>query len=107
MTAYGQTGEGISANATLTGLDDFNTTTGKTIAATDIKYVGRDGTNYEENATAPTNAGKYTAKITVEEKTASVNYEIDKAQPTTPTGLTATYGQKLSDVTLPTGWSWA
>ena len=34
--------------------------------------------------------------------------EITKADPsyTIPTGLTATYGQTLSDVTLPSGWSW-
>ena len=81
LTYVGQTGDGISANATLTGLEDFNTATGKTIAATDIKYVGRDGTSYAESGTAPTNAGKYTAKITVEEKTARVDYEIDKATP--------------------------
>ena len=29
-----------------------------------------------------------------------------KPNPDTPTGLTATYGQKLADVTLPTGWAW-
>jgi len=104
LTTYGGTG---NATATLTGLADFNTATGKTIAATDIKYVGRDGTTYEESTTAPTNAGKYTAKITVEAKTASVDYEIAKADPTAPTGLTATYGQTLANVTLPTGWTWA
>ena len=106
LTTYGGTG---SAAATLTGLTDFNSATGKTIAATDIKYVGRDGTTYTESTTAPTNAGKYTAKITVEEKTASVNYEIAKVNPTctVPTGLTATYGQTLKDVTLPTGWAWS
>ena len=89
LTTYGGTGD---AAATLTGLDDFKTATGKTIAATDIKYVGRDGTTYEEIATAPTNAGKYTAKITVEEKTASVDYEIEKVnqsvtEPTAKTDL--------------------
>ena len=56
---------------------------------------------------APTDAGTYTAKVTVEGKTASVNYEITKADPTAtaPTGLTATYGQTLANVTLtnPTG----
>ena len=105
LTTYGGTG---SAAATLTGLTDFNVATGKTIAATDIKYVGRDGTTYTESTSAPTNAGKYTAKITVEEKTASVNYEIAKVNPTytVPTGLTAVFGDLLSNVTLPDGWSW-
>ena len=114
ITTYGQTGEGISASATLTGLSDFNAATGKTIATTDIKYVGRDSTTYAESTTAPTGAGKYTAKITVEGKTASVDYEIAKADPTAaaPTA-TATYGQTLADVTLtnPDGntagtWAW-
>ena len=76
LTYVGQTGDSISANATLTGLEDFNAETGKTIAETDIMYIGRDGTTYDESNIAPTAAGNYTAKITVEEETASVNYEI-------------------------------
>ena len=98
MEIYGQAGEGISANATLTGLDDFNTATGKTIAATDITYVGRDGTSYDESTTPPTDAGKYTAKITVEEKTATVDYEIAKATIGTPAVTMAgyTYGSAVS-----------
>ena len=104
LTTYGGTGD---AAATLDGLDAFNTATSKTIAATDIKYIGRDGTTYEEKTDPPAEAGKYTAKITVEEKTAFVNYEIAKVNPTAPTGLNATYGQTLADVTLPDGWTWA
>ena len=112
LTTYGGTGD---ATATLDGVADFNTATGKTIATTDIKYVGRGSTTYAESSTAPTNAGTYTAKITVEGKTASLNYEIAKADPTAnaPTGLTAQYGKTLSDVTLtnPAGntdgtWAW-
>ena len=65
---------------------------------------------------APTNAGTYTASITLGGNTASVTYTIDKAAPTAaaPTGLTATYGQKLSEVALnnpdgntPGTWAWA
>ena len=63
LETYGQTGK--SAAATLTGLEAFNTVTGKSIAATDIKYVGRAGTTYTESTTAPTDAGKYAAKITL------------------------------------------
>ena len=57
---------------------------------------------------APVNAGTYTASITLGGATASVTYTITKATPscTVPTGLTATYGQTLKDVTLPSGWSW-
>lgn len=36
----------------------------------------------------------------------TVDFTIEKATPTTPTGLTATYGQTLADVTLPEGWEW-
>ena len=63
MTVYQETGK--SEVASLTGLQDFNTATGKSLAVTNIKYVGRDGTEYTESTTAPTNAGKYTATITL------------------------------------------
>ena len=36
-----------------------------------------------------------------------VTVTVGKADPTTPTGLTATYGQTLADVTLPANWAWA
>lgn len=99
LATYGEKGK--NAAASLTGLSGFNAATGKTIAATEIRYVGRDGTTCAESATAPTDAGKYAAKITVEEKTASVDYEIAKADPTVTTpSATATYGQTLADVGL-------
>ena len=86
LETYGETGK--SAEATLEGLEAFNAATGKAIAATAIRYVGRDGTTYAESQTAPTDEGKYTAKITVEEVTASVNYEIVKAN-AVPANVTA------------------
>lgn len=104
-----------SASATLTGLSGFNAATGLSIAASSIKYEGRGDTAYEESSTAPTDAGTYTAKITAGEATASVDYSIAKADPIAdaPTGLTATYGQTLNDVTIsnPSGntagtWAW-
>ena len=76
-----------------------------------VTYTGRNGTNYN-STDAPTNAGKYTASITLGEgenaKTASVEYSIEKAslEYTVPTGLTAKYGQTLADISLPTGWAW-
>jgi hypothetical protein len=73
--------DGKVKTATLEGLDAFNAATGKSIAATDIKYAGRGTTTYAESDTAPTNAGKYTAKITVEGKTSSVNYDIGVKRP--------------------------
>ena len=114
LTTYGQTGEGISASATLTGLTDFNTATGLNVQASSIIYWNakiREGvykTDGDQPLTAaPTSAGNYLAKITVNNCIAAVGYTINKADPTAPTGLTATYGQKLSDVALPTGWTWA
>ena len=95
LTTYGGTGD---AAATLTGLDAFNSATGKTIAATDIKYAGRDSTTYAESTSAPTDAGTYTAFLTVESVTASVDYEIAKASAGTPTVTMAgyTYGETVS-----------
>jgi len=71
MTVSGTT---KNANATLTGLEEFNSATELAVAAADIMYVNRDKGN--ETSTAPTSAGQYTAKITVKGQTASVDYEI-------------------------------
>ena len=76
-----------------------------------ITYKNKD-TNIALDA-APTDAGEYIASITLtgtdgKPATASVTYEIAKATPTPdlPTGLTATYGDTLANVELPTGWKW-
>ena len=110
LTVYGGTD---NRKATLTSnlpknYTAFKILTGTDFSEDDIKYVGREGTAYAESATAPTDAGKYTAKITVGGVTASVDYEIAKANPTynVPTGLTATYGDTLSGVALTAGWAW-
>lgn len=82
-----------------------------------VQYQKKTGESTYDTATetAPTNAGTYKASITVGSATASVEYTIAKADPTAnaPSGLTATYGQTLSDVTLtnPSGntegtWAW-
>ena len=82
-----------------------------------VQYQTKSGSTYgEATETAPTNAGTYKASITLGGATASVEYTIAKADPTcvAPTGVTATYGQTLADVTLtnPEGntagtWAWA
>ena len=116
LTTYDGTGV-AAATLDLNELEAFNSAIGNNVAEKNIMYVDRDGTTHEENTTAPTDAGKYTAKITVGEQTASVDYEIVKADPTAiaPTGLTATYGQTLADVSLegknpegntPGTWEW-
>ncbi len=56
-----------------------------------------------------TAAGSATVTVTTNDgsKTASYDVTVNKADPTAPTGLTATIGQTLADVTLPNGWTWA
>ena len=54
------------------------------------------------------NAGTYEARVTVGGVTAKLQFEITQATPSyvVPTGLASTYGNKLSSVTLPSGWTW-
>ena len=88
LTTYGGTG---NTSASLTGLDSFKTATGSTVTEADIRYTGRGDTTYADSASAPTNAGTYTARITItdvttdagnnQSVTASVDYEIAKADP--------------------------
>jgi len=80
-----------------------------------------DGVNW--TITEPTDAGTYSVRILFTESfghnyadlmTAPVTFTITKATSTDPSypsyvipsGLTAVYGQTLSDVPLPTGWTW-
>ena len=58
-----------------------------------------------------TNVGTHNVTITASDNytgSTTKSYAIMQATPTyeIPTGLTATYGETLADVTLPTGWSW-
>ncbi|MBR6251324.1 MAG: InlB B-repeat-containing protein, partial [Bacteroidales bacterium] len=63
--------------ATLTGLDVFNRATGLAVDATAIRYVYYSNSDDSfETENAPFCGGQHTAKITVEEQTASVDYEI-------------------------------
>ena len=74
-----------------------------------VQYQTKSGSTYgTASETAPTNAGNYKASITLGGVTASVEYTIAKADPTytVPSGLSATYGDTLANVTLPTGWAW-
>ena len=91
--------DGSSKAATLS--DDYNT-----MAFPDdytIKYY--QGAE-EVQAANVKDAGDYTAKVTVGEATASVDFTIVKATPsisTIPTASAITYGQKLADSTLTGG----
>ncbi|MBO6303272.1 MAG: hypothetical protein J6N15_12635, partial [Ruminiclostridium sp.] len=107
LTTYGGTG---SAEATITDTNSIQGTA--TVSYYKANNAGTEKTG-SALASAPTDAGKYWAEITLgtgnNTATAHVAYTIAKADPTytAPTELTATYGQTLADVTLPDGWAWA
>ncbi|MBR3158946.1 MAG: carbohydrate-binding domain-containing protein, partial [Atopobiaceae bacterium] len=97
LTTYGQTGDGISERATLSGLDAFNDATGKSVSADSVRYFPARQEGMEVKKTgealpkAPTDAGDYVAEVTlagvktgdsgVTAVTAYVTYTIAKATP--------------------------
>jgi len=101
---------GHSVTATLTAADATYDGTAKetgSVTYSDGWTGGELTVSYQNNV----NAGIATASITCGDATASVDFQITKAIPakdsyTVPTGLTATEGQTLNDVTLPEGWTW-
>ncbi len=113
ISANGGTYDGTTAyGATIT---DANSIQGDAKVQYQKMTDGSYGTATE---TAPKDAGDYKASITVGGATASVEYTIAQADPTAnaPTGLTATYGQTLANVSLegknpegntPGTWAWA
>ncbi len=64
--------------ATVTASDDWQ---GTAVDSITVTYKGVNGTTYAESTTAPTNAGTYTASITLGGQTASTEYEITKVDP--------------------------
>ena len=77
-----------------------------------VKYTGI-GTTVYDSKNAPTGVGKYAVKYFVEEETGyegevTYNFDILQAIPlyVVPTNLTGIKGQKLSDITLPDGFTW-
>jgi len=64
--------------------------------------VGNVGTNNHRLKFVPNDQNNYNTL------TQDVPVRVEKADPnyTIPTGLTVTYGSKLSSVTLPSGWTW-
>ncbi len=92
---------------------DTYTYTGQAITPTVTIEGYTEGSDYTVAYANNTNAGEATITIT---STAdgelygevTKSFTIEKATPTytEPTGLTATYGQTLAEVKLPTGWTW-
>lgn len=87
--------DGTVKAATISGATEWKTVT------------GNDAPTITYNAD-PKNVGTYTASITIDETTASVEFTIVKGNPnfTVPTGLKAKYDQTLADVDLPDGFTW-
>lgn len=71
------------------------------VVVDDYTISGNNGTNFGTYTLTVTGNGNFTG-------TATKTWSIGKAEPSysTPTGLTATYGQTLANVSLPTGWTW-
>ena len=73
-----------------------------------VASIGTDG------AITTNGVGKFKVKVTVsatgysDGEATSAEITVNKATPTpeAPTGLTATYGDTLEDIDLPTGWTW-
>ncbi len=80
----------------------------------DEGWIGEKPTeiSYTKNTVATsdtTGAGNYIASVTIENKTVSVAYKIEKATPTDvswPTGLKGIAGNPLNTITLPDGFTW-
>ena len=98
--------DGTSKNPTVAVTLDSKTLS----ASTDytLSYSNSNGgdgnlTNAGTVTVTATGTGNYTGTAT-----ASGEFTIKMADPTytTPTGLTAVYGETLADVALPTGWAW-
>ena len=110
---YGDTGKSVSASVTVPA-------TGSGAISYAVKSGSGDYIDVDSTSGALTikKAGTATVTVTAAETltyaaaTMDVTVEISKATPsyTVPTGLTATYGQTLADVTLPSvdggAWSW-
>ena len=80
-----------------------------------MQYSTEENGSYSTDIPAGTNVGAYSVwyKVAGDEnhsdtEPVEVKTAINKADPnvTAPAGLTATYGDTLSDVSLPDGWAW-
>ena len=76
-----------------------------------IKYGMEEGKYTFDTSPSFTDAGTYTVYYQVTKQnyatvTGFATVTISAADPVTPAGLEATYGQTLVDISLPTGWAW-
>ena len=107
---------GLAYNTNAQDLITAGVATGGTIKYAVVAKNGETPTEFSVTIPQATNAGEYDVyyKVFGDENhgdTSAIKVgtvTIAKTTPayTAPTGLTATYGDKLSDVTLPTGFAW-
>lgn len=99
--------------ATSLSPNDYTVTEGA--GNTVFSYQAKDGNNWKDIDTAPTNVGTYRVKAIVAEndsykgtETDWKEFTISKATPmyNVPSGLIATVGQTLADVKLPDDFTW-
>jgi len=96
----------VGATETLTATVEPSNATDKSVSwSSDNTAVA----TVENGVVTAQGAGTATITVTTTDgnKQATCAVTVNKADPTAPTGLTATYGQKLANVTLPDGWTWA
>ena len=92
--AHTEVSDGKSASAILDNLALFKSATGLDISDSGIEYYNANGTKLDA---APTGLGTYTAKITVAEKTASVDYTIVQ---NCGDGVTCSYNSATKTLTI-------
>ena len=96
----------VGGTETLTATITPDNATDKSVTWTSDNTAVATVDNGVVTAVAP---GTATITVTTTDggKDASCEVTVTKAAPTSPTGLTATFGQTLANVTLPGGWTWA
>ena len=98
-----------------TAVGTLNATYGDTLADVDLPTADDGIWAWKDDTTSVGNAGEQTFKAvftpsspnyTAVEQDVTINVAKADPIPDAVTGLSTTYGKKLSDVTLPDGWAW-
>lgn len=100
-----ETGTG---QATLTGAVDGHTLDSVTLTfdPDSTANATTSGTIMPSNAVIKNSNTDVTSNYNITYAAGTLTVSKADPNPETPTGLIATYGQKLSDVSLPSGWAW-
>ena len=97
----------VGGTETLTATVAPEEVTDKTVTwSSDTPAVATVDSNGKVTAVAAGTANITATSNADNTKSATCEVTVNKADPTAPTDLTATYGETLDDVTLPTDWTW-